>query len=164
MHPFFANSQQLDILVLKPLNKIQPNWLLNWDDENRIYVQTPDCFACKINYLIDCIQAAPYSINYTDQQQQLMSHLISLPLPKTVFELNQCYILLLKNGFYIDKWGQDLISLLSTLVNRLQHIGFLHFDHLDDRMQKKTSLLMSLILFDWYRLDIFNEKFSYNPQ
>lgn len=154
MHPFFSNSQQLDILVLKPLGKIHPNWLLDWDEKKQRYVQEPNYFAFQINYLIDCIQAAPFSINYTHRQHQLINYLIIHPSPKTVFGLNQYYLILLKNGFYIDKWGQDLISLLATLVNRLQHTGFIHFDQLDGKTQKITALLMSLILFDWYRLNI----------
>ena len=46
---FFANSDQLDYLVLRPLSHINMSWELTWDFDNQEYEREEGAFASLLN-------------------------------------------------------------------------------------------------------------------
>jgi len=52
---FFADSDCLDYLVLRPLSHITSNWETRWDDETWRYQPEPLSFAGDLNQVIEFI-------------------------------------------------------------------------------------------------------------
>ncbi len=74
---FFARSNYLDRMVLRPLSHIASNWELTWDGDS--YKCEPSSFAEDLNILIEAIAKAPRPPNYhdsrCDSQLQLLAGL-----------------------------------------------------------------------------------------
>ena len=45
MKRFFANSERLDVEVLRPLSHIRGNWETTWESEAGKYLEEEDSFA-----------------------------------------------------------------------------------------------------------------------
>ncbi|MCH8856114.1 MAG: hypothetical protein IIA03_07730, partial [Proteobacteria bacterium] len=71
MKSFFAESQVLNQVVLRPLSHIRAYWELTWDAEKQEYLVEDDSFASLLNQLIEDLgQCSPPS-RYHDNEDRL---------------------------------------------------------------------------------------------
>ena len=76
MKDFFYNSHDLDRMVLKPLEHINPNWELTWDEEKEEYKPEDGSFAEKLNKLIQDIEIADSPQQYHDNEDKLANNVL----------------------------------------------------------------------------------------
>lgn len=152
MDSFFANSQWLDYMVLKPLAHIRGNCDTFWDEQSQSYRPEEDSYAELLNALIYEIEATRPPQRYHDNEDRLAEY-VRDKLKWPIFKKNGRWIgaeyeSILEYGGYIDDSDQENLVLatagrVQAAKNRCQN----SFDDMEESHQRMVAAVLSVILF-----------------
>lgn len=151
MRDFFENSDFLDIMVLKPLSHIRPDWELSWYGSIDEYKPSVDSFAYELQQLIYEIEACVAPDDY-----HLHEDIVIKSTPQEFNEevykqgrlwIGQSYQILLQNGGLFDDDAKNLVMATAGRIAVAKRHGQLHFDQMDFSHQKILAIIMALVLY-----------------
>jgi hypothetical protein len=153
---FFANSQELDYLVLRPLSHMDLNWELSWDQHNEVYKTEGGQFAEVLNKLIVEIAKTNPPIKYHDNEDCLAEYVKSTLNLKIYKErgrwLGTDYETILTQGGFEDLNEENLIHVLAgrikAAIDRKQN----HFDNVEKSHKNIIGFVMSIVIYLRYDL------------
>ena len=151
MRNFFAKSDYLDMMVLRPLSHILPNWELTWNNKTNKYVVEKNSYAKKLNHLLLEIERINPPKRYHDNEDFLAEYVkINLKWPVTK-KGNKwiCgdYSSLLEQGGFGDINEKNLIQAASGRIHAAIRHGQNHFDDMEEGHMKILASVISIILY-----------------
>ncbi len=151
---FFAWSDVLDYLVLRPLSHITLNWEAQWDPIARRYEPEAESFADDLNAVIELIAACPPPAHYHDHEDRLAErviHEMGWPIQKKGSRwLGEDYAFILEQGAFRDLQQRDLVSAASGRVHAAFMHGQRHFDDMEDGHRTMLAALLTIIIYHRY--------------
>lgn len=148
---FFAWSDRLDYLVLRPLSHISMSWELTWDHAAQQYVPEKGSFAKLMNGLIDDLAAAEPPGRYHDNEDRLAEYVVEhlkWPIRKQGGRwVGADYVSILEQGAYRDL---DHLNLILAAAGRMQAAldrGQDHFDQMEEGHQRMLAGVLTVILY-----------------
>lgn len=153
---FFANSDGLDHMALRPLSHILPNWELTWDNEKEQYLEEKGSFAGMLNKLIiELVQTTPPA-KYHDNEDVLAGYVMShmkWPIEKIKGRwgiegyVKQDYASILEQGAFNDREQNNLIKALAGRVQDAMKYGKIHFDDMELGHREILAAIIAIILY-----------------
>lgn len=148
---FFAASDSLDYLVLRPLSHIKPNWELSWGGEDELYMVEEDSFAADLNQLIKDLSFIEVNPNYHLHEDLVAEY----QLAKSNWQIKKNgrlwighdYQSILEQGGFHDDNQKDLLRASVGRIQAAIKLNQLHFDQMETNHQKMLAGLLSIILF-----------------
>lgn len=152
MGPFFANSNYLDLEVLRPLSHIRGAWDTTWDINTEAYVNEEDSFASLLNELIAEIEAASPPARYHDNEDRLAEYVrdsLKWPIHK---EGNRWvgpadYKAIIEQGGFNDLHEQNLILAAAGRIRAATDRDQKRFDQMEDSHRAILAHVLSVILY-----------------
>lgn len=148
---FFANSDILDRMVLRPLSHINMSWELTWDRQNKEYEREPDTFA---NLLIDLITEISNTVpptKYHNNEDCLAEYVIQ-SLHWNIHKqggrwVGMDYDSILEQGGFSDINEKNLVEAatgrIQAAISRQQN----HFDDMEEHHQRMLAAVMTIIIY-----------------
>ena len=153
---FFANSDGLDHMALRPLSHILPNWELTWNKEKEEYLEEEGSFAGMLNELIiDLAQTTPPA-KYHDNEDILAEYVknnMKWPIEKIKGKwgiegyLKQDYASILEQGAFDDEDQKNLIKASAGRVHDAIKHGKAHFDDMELGHRQMLAAVIAIILY-----------------
>ncbi|WP_418233620.1 hypothetical protein [Butyricimonas virosa] len=151
MKDFFYNSHDLDRMVLKPLEHINPNWELTWDEEKEEYKPEDGSFAEKLNKLIQDIEIADSPQQYHDNEDKLANNV----LESLNWEIEKIckrwdgadYNAILEQGSFQDSDQKNLITSAKGRIQAAFEREQFHFDDMEEGHKKMLAFILTTILY-----------------
>lgn len=151
MKEFFANSNQLDLEVLRPLSHIRGNWDTTWDRKESQYMDEEDSFASLLNLLILEIGSASPPARYHDNEDRLAEYVrdrLKWPIYKKGNRwLGADYHWILEQGGFDDLDEADLVKAAAGRIRAAIDRGQKHFDQMEDSHRAILATVLSVILY-----------------
>jgi len=148
---FFAHSNVLDYLVLRPLSHIAQNWEMTWDPVANFYEPEVDSFAADVNAVIELIATKPTPERYHDNEDYLAEHVVrELRWPiqkKGTFWVGEDYDCILEQGGFGDLNQSNLISASSGRVHAAFKHGQTHIDDMEECHRNMLTALMTITIY-----------------
>lgn len=148
---FFAQSDWLDRMVLRPLSHIARNWEARWDNEDRRYRPEPFSFANDLNQVVELVAICPRPSNYHNNEDALVERVvldIKWPLQKKGRRwIGVDYAALLERGGFRDLDQRNLVAAAAGRVNAALDHGQTHFDNMEDGHLYMLAALLSIIIY-----------------
>jgi len=148
---FFARSDWLDYLVLRPLGHVSLHWETRWDSDADAYEAEPGTFAGDLNVVIGLIAAWPPPRHYHDHEDLLAGSVIRdlhWPIQKKGSRwIGADYASILEQGAFRDLDQRALISAASGRVQAAFRFGQFHFDEMEDGHQSILAELLTIITY-----------------
>lgn len=153
---FFASSDSLDYMVLRPLSHIKSSWELRWLGVNELYMEEEDSFAADLNQLIRDLAATAKTPNYHSHEDQIAEYQLSKGSwqikKKGRIWIGHDYQSILEQGGFLDENQQDLLAASAGRIEAAISRNQLHFDQMEKNHQKMLAGLLSIILYHrWYQ-------------
>lgn len=152
---FFANSEFLDVLVLRPLSHINGNWELVWDVEKEEYEQEEDSFAGKLNELILELARTIPPTKYHDNEDKLAEYVrehLNWSINKVGNRWEGAdYEAILDHGGFHDINESELVKAATGRIQAAFDRGQFHFDDLEESHRKILARVLCSILY--HRMD-----------
>lgn len=149
MRAFFAKSDYLDYMVLRPLSHITSNWEAVWK-AGRYELET-DSFAGDLNEIIDQIAISPRPGRYHDNEDRLAERVVNelkWPIQKKGGRWIQAdYQSILEQGAFRDVGQKELAIAAAGRVHMAQDYGQTHFDEMDDAHMTMLAALMTIMIY-----------------
>lgn len=149
---FFAHSDYLDRMVLRPLSHITTNWEAHWDGEE--YAPEHDSFAADLTATIDLIAKSPRPLRYHDNEDELAKRVIEdlkWPIQKKKGRWEGAdYPSILEQGAFKDFEQKNLLSSAAGRVHAALDFGQKHFDEMEDGHMVMLSAVMTIIIYHRY--------------
>ncbi|MFT4510815.1 hypothetical protein [Caballeronia sp. 15711] len=118
---FFARSDSLDRMSLRPLSHIAPNWETQWDFEKRRYRPEPDSFADDLNFVIELLAVCRRPHKYHNLEDALAKQVIrdlKWPIQKKGGRwVGADYRFILEQGAFRDLRQKDLTTAAAGRVH-----------------------------------------------
>ena len=151
MTNFFYNSEDLDMMVLKPLSHIEGNWELTWDNCTKAYAPEEDSFAEQLNKLITEIEQTNPPAKYHDNEDILVEY-VRDKLNWQVSKVNgrwvgNDYQSMLEQGGFDDTDEKNLILAAAGRMKTAIRFGQIHFDDIEEGHKKIFAAVLSIILY-----------------
>jgi len=154
---FFANSELLDYMVLRPLSHINGDWELTWDSNTEEYLRETDTFA---GLLIDLIKElsttslidSKYHLN-EDKLAEYVRKTLNWDIEKDGNKwIGSDYISILQQGGFMDVEERCLVQSAIGRIKEAIRRNQLKFDD----MEKDHRLILSAILTSilYFRIDL----------
>lgn len=149
LRAFFAQSDYLDYMVLRPLSHITPNWETVWSADR--YELETDSFAGDLNEIIDQIAASPRPDRYHDNEDRLAERVLNelkWPIQKKGGRwVGADYQSILEQGAFRDIGQKELAIAAAGRVHMAQDYGQTHFDEMDDAHMAMLAALMTVMIY-----------------
>ena len=146
---FFAYSDWLDYMVLRPLSHIAPNWESIWDGGR--YRSEPNSFADDLNHVIDLVAECPRPIKYHDHEDILAERTLrdlKWPIQKKGNRwIGADYISVLEQGAFEDLDQRNLVTAAAGRVHAALDHGQVRFDDMEDGHCYILAGLLSVIIY-----------------
>lgn len=148
---FFANSDLLDYIVLRPLSHINLSWELVWNDVKKEYYREEDTFAGLLNDLIielsHTIPPAKYH-NNEDTLAEYVKKRLKWPIYKVGNRWKgRNYESILEAGGFEDINEKDLIEAATGRIIAAIKYGQSHFDEMEESHKKILALVLTIIIY-----------------
>jgi hypothetical protein len=151
---FFAWSDWLDHMVLRPLSHIAPNWEIRWEHGEARYRPEQGSFAEDLNQVIELIAACPRPSKYHENEDFLAERVVrelKWPIQKRNGRwVGADYPSILEQGAFNDVSQQQLITAASGRVHAALDHGQSHFDKMEDGHLYMLAALLSVIIYHRY--------------
>jgi hypothetical protein len=151
---FFACSDVLDYLVLKPLSHITLNWEAQWDLVTHRYKPEAKSFADDLNAVIDLIAASSPPTWYHDHEVRLAERVIrelGWPIQKKGSRwVGSDYASIVEQGAFRDLKQRDLVSAASGRVHAAFMHGQRHIGDMENCHQAMLTALLTIIIYHRY--------------
>lgn len=151
---FFASSDALDYVVLRPLSHITLNWEACWDRETGRYQPEHDSFADDLNAVIDQIVETPRPPRYHDAEDSLAENVLrtlNWPIQKKGERwVGADYLGILEQGAFSDVGQEALADAASGRVRAALDRGQAHFDQMEDRHKHVLANLITIMIYHRY--------------
>lgn len=155
---FFANSDGLDHMVLRPLSHILPNWELTWDHAKQQYREEEGSFAKTLNELIVELSGITPPAKYHDNEDRLADYVVNTlkwPVEKVKGRwywdgkpMNSWdYSGLLEQGGFGDENQQNLLLAIAGRVSAAIKHGQLHFDDMELGHREILAAVLAVVLY-----------------
>lgn len=148
---FFAWSDVLDYLVLRPLSHITSSWEMTWDHAAAQYEPETGTFAADLNAVIENIATCPRPARYHDHEDRLAESVIrnlGWPIQKKGSRwVGADYASILEQGGFRDFAQADLLSAASGRVHAALSYGQNHIDSMEDGHRYILTALMTIIIY-----------------
>lgn len=151
---FFAHSEYLDGMVLRPLSHITMNWEASWDCEESRYAPETESFAADLNEVIEQIAMSPRPARYHDHEDTLAEEVLTelhWPIQKKGGRwVGEDYQAILEQGAFSDVGQTDLAAAAAGRVHMAIDLGQSHFDEMDDAHMTMLAGLMTIMIYHRY--------------
>jgi hypothetical protein len=152
---FFANSELLDYLALRPLSHINGNWELIWDIEKEEYEREEDSFAGKLNDLILELARTTPPTKYHENEDKLAEY-VKKHLNWSVNKVGnrwegEDYQVILEQGGFHDINENELVKAATGRIQAALDRGQFHFDDMEESHRKILGGVLCIILY--HRMD-----------
>lgn len=147
---FFANSDSLDHMVLRPLSHIEGNWELSWDKANQCYITEEGSFAAMLNSLISELDQSGPPENYHDNEDSLAEyviHTLKWSIHKVGGRWVGDYQSILEQGGIGDANQKNLVLAAAGRILAARNYEQVHFDEMELGHQKMLGAVLSIILY-----------------
>ncbi|MBB4402945.1 MULTISPECIES: hypothetical protein [Rhizobium/Agrobacterium group] len=148
---FFARSDLLDRMTLRPLSHITTSWECAWNRETDQYEPEVDSFAADLNAVIDLVATCERPARYHDHEDTLAERTLrelKWPIQKKGAQWHGAdYQAVLEQGAFGDVGQQDLIAAAAGRVHAAMDFGQLHFDDMEERHLNMLAALITIIIF-----------------
>jgi hypothetical protein len=148
---FFAWSDVLDYLVLRPLSHITLAWEMQWDHAALRYTPEPGTFAADLNAVVELIATCAPPARYHDHEDRLAERVIrehGWPIQKRGARwIGADYAFILEQGAFRDLQQHDLLSAASGRVHSAFAYGQQHIDDMEDGHRTMLTALMTIIIY-----------------
>ncbi|MDX8481845.1 hypothetical protein RFN28_25770 [Mesorhizobium sp. VK24D] len=146
---FFARSDYLDRMTLRPLSHITLSWEVQWDLESEKYEPEYDSFADDLNVVIEqlanCARPASYH-SHEDQLAENTLRLLKWPIQKKKGRwIGADYAAILEQGAFGEM--STLISAACGRVHAAIDHGQAHFDEMEDGHLVMLAALITIIIY-----------------
>ena len=149
LRAFFAQSDCLDYMVLRPLSHIAANWEATWDVDR--YELEIDSFAGDLNEIIEQIAIAPRPARYHDNEDRLAERVVTeLKWPiqkKGHLWIGADYQSILEQGAFRDVGQGELAIAAAGRVHMAMDYGQTHFDEMDEAHMTMLAALMTIMIY-----------------
>ncbi len=151
---FFAWSERLDYLVLRPLSHITLNWELTWDHDASRYEPEDNSFAELMNLLIDDLSASPLPNQHHKTEDSLAAYVIE-HLKWPIRKINGRWVgadyeSILEQGGFHDVDQKQLVLAAAGRIRAAIKLGQLHFDDVEESHQRMLAAVLTIILYHRY--------------
>jgi hypothetical protein len=151
---FFAWSDSLDYMVLRPLSHIAGNWEAHWDHDEKRYSPEPFSFAEVLNVVIELVATCPRPLKYHEHEDNLAERVVNQlkwPIQKKGTRwIGADYPTILEQGAFDDVEQQTLIIAANGRAQAALDHGQKHFDDMEDGHQSLLAALLSIIIYHRY--------------
>jgi hypothetical protein len=151
---FFAWSDWLDYMVLRPLSHIAGNWEIRWDHSEKRYRPESFSFAEDLNVVIDLVATCPRPLKYHEHEDILAQQVViqlKWPIQKKGGRwIGADYPSILEQGAFDDLDQQSLITAATGRVHAALDYGQDHFDNMEEGHLYMLAALLSIILYHRY--------------
>ena len=151
---FFAHSDWLDRMVLRPLSHITDNWETSWDPLTRRYQPEPFSFANDLNQAINHIATCVRPLRYHHHEDITAERLLtekSWPIQKKGGRwIGADYASILEQGAFRDLYQKDLISAAAGRVHAALDRGQEHVDIMEEGHLRMLAGLLTIIIYHRY--------------
>jgi hypothetical protein len=148
---FFAWSEFLDRMVLRPLSHIAGNWETSWDHDERRYRPELFSFADDLNHVIELVAICPRPRRYHDNEDALAERVVRdlrWPIQKKRGRWRGAdYGAILEQGAFRDLNQRDLITAAAGRVHAALDYGQTHCDKMEDGHLFMLAALLSIIIY-----------------
>jgi hypothetical protein len=148
---FFAWSEWLDYMVLRPLSHIASNWETRWDHDEKRYRPEAFSFANNLNVVIELVAACPRPLKYHEHEDLLAEQVViqlKWPIQKKGGRwIGADYPSILEQGAFNDLDQQSLITAAAGRVHTALDHGQKHFDDMEDGHLHILAALISIIIY-----------------
>jgi hypothetical protein len=148
---FFAWSNWLDHLVLRPLSHIACNWEIRWDHDEKRYRPESSSFAEDLNAVIELVASCPRPLKYHEHEDTLAKRVITQlkwPIQKKGGRwIGADYPSILEQGAFDDFDQKNLIAAAAGRVNAAMDRGQKEFDDVEEGHLYILSALLSIIIY-----------------
>ncbi|RJT28147.1 hypothetical protein D3227_34770 [Mesorhizobium waimense] len=149
---FFARSDYLDTMVLRPLSHITMNWEASWDGES--YSPEAGSFAGDLNEIIEQIADSPRPDRYHDNEDRLAERVIAelhWPIQKKGgLWVGADYQSILEQGAFSDLGQRELATAAAGRVHMALDFDQTHFDDMDDGHMAMLAGPMTIMIYHRY--------------
>lgn len=146
---FFAGSDYLDYMVLRPLSHITMSWEAAWGVDR--YEPEADSFAGDLNEIIDQIAGSPRPDRYHDNEDRLAERVVTelkWPIQKKGGRwYGADYQSILEQGAFRDIGQRELAIAANGRVQMALDYEQTHFDEMDDAHMTMLSALMTIMIY-----------------
>lgn len=148
---FFARSDLLDRMTLRPLSHITLNWEAMWNPETRQYEPEEDSFAADLNAVIDLLATCERPARYHDHEDALAERTLrelKWPIQKKGGRwIGADYQVILEQGAFSDLGQENLIAAAAGRVHAAMDFGQFHFDDVEEGPLNILAGLITIIIF-----------------
>lgn len=161
---FFARSDALDYLCLRPLDHIAPSWEVVWDLDGLRCVPEEDSFAADLNLAIDEIAGAVRPPRYHDDEDALIEAYLGASKWPQQKKGNRWivadYASLLEQSASADLHEARLVSAATGRVHAALDLGQMHFDSMEEGHRRILAQVVTIILYKRYcaGTSLFNDR------
>jgi hypothetical protein len=149
---FFAWSDVLVYMVLRPLSHIAPNWDVGSDQER--YRPEPGSFAEDLNRVIDLVAECPRPARYHDHEDLLAECTLrdlKWPIQKKGSRwIGSDYVSIIEQGAFDDLDQRNLIAAAAGRVHAALDHGQKHFEKMEEGHRYILAGLLSVIIYHRY--------------
>ena len=146
---FFARSEFLDHVVLRPLTHIRSNWETRWDDD--VYASEEDSFADELNILIERLSHISPPARYHDNEDRLAEFAIEhlkWPLYKKGKRwFGADYEFILESGSLSDVERENLLLAAAGRIQAALARGQTHFDHMEESHRRMLGAVLCIAIY-----------------
>jgi hypothetical protein len=151
---FFAWSDTLDYLVLRPLSHITASWEMTWDPVANCYEPEQGTFAADLNAVIELIATHSPPANYHNHEDHLAEAVVrdlGWPIQKRGTRwMGADYVSILEQGAFRNLQQFHLIAAASGRVQAAFKHGQTHMDDMEDAHRWMLTALMTIAIYHRY--------------
>lgn len=149
MKAFFARSDLVDHMVLRPLSHVRPNWELTWEDD--AYAEEEGSLADLLNEIIDELAVTQPPARYHDHEDRLAEFVIA-HLKWQIRKVKGRWVgadygIILEQGAYHDVGRKELLAAAAGRIWAAIKRNQLHFDGMEKSHRHMLAAALSVILF-----------------
>lgn len=148
---FFASSDFLDYMVLRPLSHINMSWELTWSSEDNEYKREEGTFATLLNDLISELSNTVPPAKYHDNEDCLAEY-VKQSLNWNIYKqggrwVGVDYDVILEQGGFKDINEQNLVHAATGRIKAALDRGQNHFDDMEDFHKRMLAAVITIIIY-----------------
>lgn len=148
---FFAKSNLLDYMVLRPLSHINMSWELTWSSADNEYEREEGTFAPLLNDLIAELSTTVPPAKYHDNEDCLVEY-VKQSLNWNIYKhggrwVGVDYDAILEQGGFKDFNEQNLVQTATGRIKAALDRGQNHFDDMEDSHKRMLAAVMTIIIY-----------------
>jgi len=151
MNDFFADSDYLDHMVLRPLSHSRPNWELRWDRKTGTYLVEDDSYAGLLNDLLTELDNSSPPSRYHDNEDCLAEFVVKhlkWPIKKVRNRwVGMDYDTILEQGGIHDVDQANLLLAAAGRIHAAKRRGQIHFDEMEKSHRRMLGAVLTTILY-----------------